>query len=319
MKKSLLTLSLAAIALCANAQEEPIFNFFDPADCDAEGWLWLDTQEKIDKYVGPGKKIQLVSAQYEVQDEIFGDEYFYPESYADPDIIGFNKLGEEGGEGAKTGGLVLPKGLWGEWDDFLGGGFMVAMPDCALFEVFMSQADADIFTELHGALFETDDPEDCYFIWFYGPDWWTETYIPLSSEYVAVDDLTNPEYVYVKEGSYLDGTEDVTYMIPGEKGCGGRTAYYSNYGDKSDLIIHGFRVQTYTNTVDDTAVKAIAADALNAKVNNGIITLSQPAQISVFTPAGVKVDSAYGTSLDCSALKGIYLVKAGNRTLKVRF
>ena len=49
MKKSV-TLALffaGAFTSAAYAQG----NLFTPADCDSNGWLWFDTQEKIDKYV----------------------------------------------------------------------------------------------------------------------------------------------------------------------------------------------------------------------------------------------------------------------------
>ena len=49
MKKIFTLAMLAVIVMGSQAQE---YNLFDAADCDAEGWLWLNTQEKIDKYVG---------------------------------------------------------------------------------------------------------------------------------------------------------------------------------------------------------------------------------------------------------------------------
>ena len=66
MKNFLLSISVvAALSTAANAQET--YNYFDPADCDANGWLWFDTQEKLEKYCGftDEFKIQLLSAAYE--------------------------------------------------------------------------------------------------------------------------------------------------------------------------------------------------------------------------------------------------------------
>lgn len=57
MKKVLLTLAALTAVSIANAQQT--YNYFDPADCDADGWLWFDTQEKLEKYCGfenEGKK-----------------------------------------------------------------------------------------------------------------------------------------------------------------------------------------------------------------------------------------------------------------------
>ena len=92
MKKIFTFVMCAMAAMSAGAQE---FNLFDAADCDADGWLWLNTQEKIDKYVGVidednytvnpnGKIIQMAFAN------IAPD---YPETTADPDIIGTDKAG----------------------------------------------------------------------------------------------------------------------------------------------------------------------------------------------------------------------------------
>ena len=73
MRRKITTLLMAFGAiLFANAQE---YNLFDPADVDANGWIWFDTQEKIDKYIGQannedgkidpdGKIIQLICADF---------------------------------------------------------------------------------------------------------------------------------------------------------------------------------------------------------------------------------------------------------------
>ena len=230
--------------------EETTFNFFDPADCDEDGWLWLDSQAKIDKYVGSlqsGKKILLVDAEYEAEDEDFPGITNPVPSTADPSIQGYNKNGVKGGEGSRTGGLVLPVAICGDWWDDMGGGFLVSMPDCFLIEVCMSQAEPDVYTELHGAVTQTTNPSDCRYIWDYGYDYTIFEWVPLSDEYVAFDDLTNPEYSYTYGGNIEDPVE-VVYTIAGKKGCGGRTAYYMNDGEDAELIIHGLRVFTYTDT-----------------------------------------------------------------------
>lgn len=92
MKKIFTFVMCAMAAMSAGAQE---FNLFDAADCDADGWLWLNTQEKIDKYVGVidednytvnpnGKPIQMAFAN------IMPD---YPETYADPEVYGVDTEG----------------------------------------------------------------------------------------------------------------------------------------------------------------------------------------------------------------------------------
>jgi len=91
--KKIFTLALLAVAsLSTNAQE---YNLFDAADVDADGWLWFNTQEKINKYVGAidednytvnsnGKLIQMAFAN------ITPD---YPETVADPEAYGVDTQG----------------------------------------------------------------------------------------------------------------------------------------------------------------------------------------------------------------------------------
>lgn len=92
MKKIFTFVMCAMAAMSAGAQE---FNLFDAADCDADGWLWLNTQEKIDKYVGVidednytvnpnGKIIQMAYAN------IMPD---YPATTADPEVYGVDTEG----------------------------------------------------------------------------------------------------------------------------------------------------------------------------------------------------------------------------------
>ena len=84
-------------------------NLFDATDIDENGWIWFDTAEKIDKYIGiineedylvdpDGKPIQLVYA------DIYPD---YPASEASADFIGAGTDGETGSEGSRTGAIML--------------------------------------------------------------------------------------------------------------------------------------------------------------------------------------------------------------------
>lgn len=81
MKKTFTAFCLALA--CTSGLRAQEFNLFH--DVDADGWLWFDTQEKIDKYVGlcneadnkidpNGKPIQMVPA------DIAPD---YPATFAD--------------------------------------------------------------------------------------------------------------------------------------------------------------------------------------------------------------------------------------------
>ena len=57
MKRLLLTVTCLGLLMTVHAQ----YNVFDAADVDEQGWLWFDSQAKIDKYVGlegSGKLLQ---------------------------------------------------------------------------------------------------------------------------------------------------------------------------------------------------------------------------------------------------------------------
>ena len=153
MKKSLL--ALAAFAAITSAYAQNTYNYFDPADCDADGWLWFDTQEKLDKYCvryntilaedskgewvpNPTKpSIALLSTTYEVEDGFGGGERLFPE--LDPTLKCFNTAGEFGGEGSWTGGIYLygTSSSLGS-DDPNGSGFALYLPSCASIELALS-------------------------------------------------------------------------------------------------------------------------------------------------------------------------------------
>ena len=325
MKKSLLLMALAGFAIGANAQDAT-YNFFDPADCDADGWLWFDTQEKIDKYVGgldSDKKIKLVHAQYELQDPNFPDDYYSPESYADPELKGYNQLGEEGGEGSVTGGIVLPAAQYDPEEDWWptdGGGILVAMPDCAVFELYISQSMPEVMTEIYMAKQETNNPGDCEYLWDDDYSIWDDTLGPVIKNYAGFyHDMQDIQLDY----SMGDGEPDI-WTLYGAKGEP-RTAYIANYtyteeatDNTCPMYIQGIHILTYTDA-SQAGVKALQDENVKINIKDGVISLQNAAQISVYSPSGAKLVSAYGSSLDCSSLKGIYLVKVGNKTVKAVF
>ncbi|MDE6770724.1 MAG: hypothetical protein K2J78_13455 [Muribaculaceae bacterium] len=315
MRKSLLTGLLALAAISANAQDETTYNFFDPADCDAEGWLWLDTAEKIAKYVGEDKKIKLVGAQYEIEDPMFPGAMIYPETVADPTVEGYNTKGVKGGEGSKTGGIICPAALEDWLGNLNGGGILVQMPDCASFDLYLSQECPNVMLDLEGAWSKTD-ASGCKYIHANQPaywDWEEDDYV--TTEYAGYD-YNLQDYTY--DWTNLENQDPALekFSIFGEKG-NPRTAYVANYSTECPTIIQGIRIRTFTDE-SDAAVEGIIADA-DVNINGKTVVLSAPAEISVYNAAGVKVAGAYGTSLDCSALNGLYIVKARNKAVKVNF
>ena len=141
MKKTLLTIAALAAASALNAQT--VYNYFDPADCDADGWLWFNTQEKLDKYCGftSDYKIVLSGAQFE------DAEGQYPDCTLDPTIFGYDKEGYQyvmdgenptdvRAEGTWTGAIITPQAK--SYGMQNGGGIILHLPDCAEFSVAMS-------------------------------------------------------------------------------------------------------------------------------------------------------------------------------------
>lgn len=140
--KKIFTLALLALAaMSANAQE---YNLFDAADVDADGWLWFNTQEKIDKYVGTidednytvnpnGKLIQMGFAN------ITPD---YPETVADPEAYGVDTQGltmlDEGvnkDELIKGAIILAPASAQSSMN---GGCLILNLPSCATINLLLS-------------------------------------------------------------------------------------------------------------------------------------------------------------------------------------
>ena len=118
-----------------HAQE---YNMFNPTDCDAEGWLWFNSQAKVDKYVGlidedeatvntEGAVVQLVYAD---------DSPDFTPTTVDADIMGYGTDGELGTEGALKGALILPPATG--FMNYNGGAVLVRMPSCSSFAVCVS-------------------------------------------------------------------------------------------------------------------------------------------------------------------------------------
>jgi hypothetical protein len=137
MTKIFTTLVLAfGLTSALHAQE---YNMFNLADVDENGWLWFDTQAKIDKYVGRineddnkanlnGKLIQMVAANQSPD---------YPETTVSPDYIGIGKDGKKGTEMSRKGAIMLQPGN-GDLKSMNGGGIVICMPSCTTFGLAVS-------------------------------------------------------------------------------------------------------------------------------------------------------------------------------------
>ena len=279
MKKGLLT--LAAIAAFAAANAQTTYNYFDPKDCDAEGWLWFDTQEKIDKYVGfqglgENPKIMLQSATFENAD------MEYDEPFADPDLKGYNAEGVQGGEGSWTGAISLCGGSSANGSDNPnGGGFMLHLPDCAQFDLKLSTEGDIMCVGLRGAK-GLVEPVDCGVI---------QTYLKMgiflnmplakSSQFTWTD-IQNVE------------NKNTHLKLDSPKGEPVTALVRNNRGDA--LLVQAIRVFTYTDNgyEGDTAVEGVE--------------ISEDAPAVYYNLQGVQVNGDQ---------PGIYICRKGNKTSKV--
>lgn len=141
--KKIVTLAMLAVATM-NASAQETFNLFSPADCDADGWLWLNTQEKIDRYVGKinedaytvdpnGKVIQMAFANINPD---------YTETYADPEAYGVDTQGntilDEGvnkDECIKGAIVLAPASAMMATN---GGCLVLNLPSCATIDLMLS-------------------------------------------------------------------------------------------------------------------------------------------------------------------------------------
>ncbi len=274
MKKTLLTLAAITAFSVANAQQT--YNFFDPADVDADGWLWLDTQEKLDKYCGfntktKSFKIQFVESDYETEDF----EYPAPENIAD--YVGLGTDGTKGGPQSHTGALMLPKAS----PNFVGyaapsghgGGILMHLPDCAKLEIYLSAEQENLNLSVQ----VSDDhvrATACNMIrggeksgGFMGDNLENVTYTGMWKDIEQLeDDEFGPNW-------------DQYFKIQSEPGKK-RTILFYNYMKNSPLYVHGIRVLTYTNPDTGAGIEGIETDNADSDA-------------PVYNVYGVKVDKSY--------------------------
>jgi hypothetical protein len=263
-------------------------NLFDAADVDEGGWLWLNTQAKIDKYVSQannedvkidpnGKIIQLVCADWND----------YEDTLADPEYVGAGTDGEIGGPSAKTGGIRVlgPSAMAGT----NGGAVVVRMPSCKTFAMFLS-SDSKLLARLSGSLDETKVFGD---------------YTTISAKYATV--FGSLASAGQKEWSGMEtltnGSTD--FCLASEKPI---VALYRNFGQKNYAYIHGFKI--ITNEVDN-AISDVRTDKQLGMVMVGTtLSLLETADVTVYDAMGQTVLRATGHMIDLSGLgSGVYVVK----------
>lgn len=294
--KKIVTLALlfaGAFTSAAYAQG----NLFTPADCDANGWLWFDTQAKIDKYVGEAnsdKIIKMVPTKYQV--EVEPDIFENLKNTASPTVYGagtdgylpgVDSTGATLGADAKQGAIVLaPASGAGQQN---GGGILMYLPSCYYCEVFLS-AETRLTPCLYAGL------------------GYKET-IDLG----IVKGFAAPFFVLSSAGQTTWKLHEQTNENTGLtiKQNGEVTVYLINdNSSKAELFIHGIKVQVYG---EGAGISGTASDAegINIAQTGRFISLSREADVNVYNAAGKVVLSTRAEALDLGALgTGLYIVQA---------
>ncbi len=276
----------------AQAQEYNLFH-----EVDADGWLWFDTDEKIEKYVGlcdeenycvdpNGKVIQMVYA------DINPD---YPATIADAFYVGAGAEGEIGAEGAHTGAIVTANASANMTAN--GGGIVVMMPSCSTFSMCLSR-EGKTYVRMMGS----KDASTSFTNYDVISAMYSTVFKPLFRSgvftWTGIETLTSGN-----DGSYTLKSDAPIY------------AYFQSL-TKAPIYIHGLRVTTPTNST--VAVNEVKQESSRIFFEGNTIVLLEAAPIQVVGMNGATVASATTDRLNLDNLpKGVYTVKVGERARKM--
>lgn len=292
MKKSVTLALLFAGAFTSAAYAQG--NLFTPADCDSNGWLWFDTQEKIDKYVGDATSDKLIKSiptmyQEEVEPDVFEPLYntISPTVAGvgtDGYLPGVDSTGAAIGTDAKKGAIVLAPAS--PYTSFNGGSILLQLPSCYHLSVFLS-AESSIRPALKGGFGELE-PVDCANI---------KSFIFLSYHGAGqctweIQDIENAS------GFKLNQQQPVTAQI------------LNGNQSSAEMYLQGLKVQVYGEGAGIAGTQA-DSDHINIAQTGRFISLSREADITVYNAGGKEVLSARAEALDLGALgTGLYIVQA---------
>lgn len=283
MKKFYFMMALILCAMSATAQN---YNLFSASDIDKDGWLWFDTQAKVDKYVGTcdeenykadpnGKKIQMVYA-----DQVPA----YPPTTVNPDEIGYGKGGEVGTEGYKKGAIILaPASALLQPN---GGGILIMMPSCSELSINVSCE-----SKVGMQLCSTTDINTVFTNYEVRGGW--------SAMFGAFAQAGNSTVKGLE--TKTNGNDNIT--IKSDKPV---YVYFRNNTTK-EVYIHGIRVITTTKNEDggevtpetpgnDYTVKFTAETSDTEREVN--VALSKPGKVSIDWGDGVKKETNIEAAFD---------------------
>lgn len=271
-------------------------NLFTPADCDANGWLWFNTQAKIDKYVGDANSDKLIkmipSAPIEVEPDVFEpvNNTVSPTVYGagtDGYLPGVDSTGATLGADAKQGAIVLAPALGAGQQN--GGGILMYLPSCYYCEAFFS-AEVRLTPCLKGGIGHLETV-DLGIIRGFAPP-----FTQLSKAGQAtwkMHELSN-----ASSGLTIKQEGPVTVYI------------INDNQSKAEMYVHGLKVQVYG---EGAGISGTASDAegINIAQTGRFISLSREADVNVYNAAGKVVLSTRAEALDLGVLgTGLYIVQA---------
>ena len=285
--KKLFTLSLLLCAATIAIAQTSGRNLFDASDIDENGWIWFDTAEKIDKYIGvinetdyvvdpEGKPIQLVYA------DIFPD---YPASEVSEEFIGAGTDGETGSEGSRTGAIMLQPSSGSNID---GGGFIVRMPSCYSYAICYSSN-----SKVMARILATTNDKSAMSQWHAEGSIDNENgWRVISATYTTIFKRL-PAGINKWEGleELNNGYEPIVTMQSNEP----INVWFQN-GTRDTVYIHGMKVITQ----EEDPSEIVKIDALQ---KNGQ---------EVYTMDGRRVNNSFA-----DVNKGLYIVTEQGRTRKV--
>lgn len=151
MRKIYLAWALLLSAIGVQAQE---YNLFPASVVDENGWLWFNSQEIVDKYIGVcNEEDYKVDPDGKIIQMVYADQVpSYPPTTVDPDAIGYGKGGELGADGFKKGAIILPAASAPGQTN--GGGIALCLPSCSTFSMNVS-----CDNQIACRLLSTDNPE----------------------------------------------------------------------------------------------------------------------------------------------------------------
>lgn len=299
MKKSITSLFLMlACAFSAQAQTESYP--FDAADVDANGWLWFDTPEKIEKYVGvsqdgkldpKGKIFQLITTNSGAN-----AEEPFNKTFASDTLTGYNYKNPSA---AYKGAISLHKATQnGTIND--GGAVLINLPSCKEMNLMLSTAQSG-YAYLSGTN-DADADISAYSLLYkpaaavFPPGMYTPLFSQLNCPFAwtSMETLNNNG-----ESEFTLASSAPVYALV-------------QSASVNPLYIHGVRIVTE----ETTGINDITADAITFDGNK--VSLKNAAEINVYNLNGALIASEYTASMSLSNLaKGVYMVKVGNATQKV--